>query len=237
VHFNKYSVVLRALTSFERRECPETISDKPDGFLVLLLGQRDRDVAAEALALPLVAGGLVEGDVDGVPLGLAGREGTEVPAGRELCDGRERRDAADPHLQLVVVDGRSRRGVAEVAAEGDDGVDGTGVGDAELLLLRLARLQVVEVEVDRGAVVLVADAELEGRGVDVDACRVGVGEGRSRGNGHADEDEGERTGSEDGGDGLVATTGSGGVRGHLCPLSTAGAASGISEMGGTCHFG
>jgi hypothetical protein len=220
--------------------------------VVLLLGQRDREVASEGLALPLVAGVDVQLDVDVERRRLAGLQGAEVPArGGQLADRGQRAALggttdrgddcatlgctnADRELRVVHVltGGRVREAAAEVA----DGVDGSVIAHRELFGDGLTRLQVVEVEVDRAAVVRVADAERHRSGVDVDTGGVGVVEDGVRTGDDADTEDSD--GDDAGGDDVAAALGTGvliggverGVRGHYVPFLQPEAASGISEM-------
>jgi len=172
--------------------------------LGLLLGQRDRDVATEGLALPLVAGGATELDVEDECLRLAGLDDSEVEARgqvghrgeRDLSAGR-----ADSDTELVVVERRVGGGrVGETGADAGDGGDRSVVLDVERLSDDLAGSQVVEVEIDRTDGVVVADAEDDGRRVDVDACALGVREQRSRSGDARDRNECDESDSENAGD-------------------------------------
>ena len=198
---------------------PRAISDKPDGLLWLLLGQRDREVTPEGLALPLVAGVATQLDVDHEGLRLAGLKDAEVPAVcGQLGHRNERRltgGGADADSEVLVGDGRvgGTGGVGEGAAEVGGRRDAAGVGDGEPLRDELTRLQVVEVERDRPAVVLVADAEYQRSGVDVDAGGLLVVEGRAGAAVGSEAEGGNDADTDDGTDGAVAL-GTGVLNGH-----------------------
>jgi len=211
---------------------PRAISDKPDGLLRLLLGQRDREVAPEGLTLPLVAGATAQLDVDDEGLRLAGLDDTEVPAARGQVGHRNERrlaaDGTDADPEVLVGDGRvgGTGGVGEGAAEVGGSRDGAVVGDGERLRDELTRLHVVEVERDRPAVVLVADAECQRSGVDVDTGGLLVVEGRA-GAAVGGEAEGcDHGDADDGTDGAVAL-GTGGLDGRC----------GLIERVGLVHRG
>ena len=145
----------------------------------LLLIEGDRGRGRKPHTLPLVAGARVEADVEDVGLRLAGRDGTEVDAGRQAAVGRERGDAADTHGELVDVETRTGNDRARagrrlgIDADLDGSGDAAGVGDVERLVLYFARLQVGEVEIeaaDGGLVVGQADAQ--GCRLDIDGTDV-----------------------------------------------------------------
>lgn len=191
--------------------------------VLLLLGQRDRQLATERLALPLVAGTSAELDVDPEGLRLAGLEDAEVPSARGQIGDRGERDGtaglADADPEVLVghrrVGGAGR--VVEVAAEHGDAGDGAVVADGERLRLHLAGLEAGEVEVDRAAVVLVADAERQRRRRDRDLRRLGVGVvGVRSDTGDAQREDSGDADTRDGGRcELLAVVGDG--RGHDVP--------------------
>ncbi len=172
----------------------------------LLLVEDDRDGPADGRALPLVAGALVERDVEAVGAGLAGGEGAELE-GRERRRGVEPRVAAHADLELVVVGRLEARAdavdVAGVARDLHVGRDGPGVGDVEGLVLDLARLQVGEVEVEVLRALVVAEVDRERRGADVDTTGVGRREVRADRRGqhdprhHGSDSEAATEGGED----------------------------------------
>jgi len=195
-------------------------------LLRLLLGQGDREVAPEGLALPLVAGGSTQLDVDHEGLGLAGLENAEVPAARGQVGHRNERrltaDRADADAELRVVEVLTRGRVREAAAEVGGSGDAAGVGDGERLRDELTRLQVVEVEVDDTGVVCVVDTEHHRGGVDVDARGVGVVEDSSGAGDDAESEDGSGTDADDAEHVAVALGAvrrvERGVRGHYVPF-------------------
>ena len=203
----------------KKKRAPRAFSEARR-LLWLLLGQRDRQIAAEGLTLPLVTSGAAELDVEDEGLRLARLQDAEVPT----CGQVEHRDESDrghvagPHAdpELVVVEcGVGGRRVGEVAPQVDGCRDRAVVADVEGLRDHLAGSQVVEVEVDRCAVVHVADAEHHGCGVDVDTSGVDVVERCERRDDGVDDDQGSNAQSANGSSASELLAGGGG--GHGVP--------------------
>lgn len=183
------------------------------------LVEGDRGGGADGLALPLVAGILAEGYLQGVRPRLVGAERSQ--GNRARCQLRCRSEGlVARHTDLELVGVR----VADRGADPGDGVaqrhvrgDTAGVRDREVLRLRLARLQVAEVEVEAAAVLrAAAQVERQRRRRHVDTTGVAGREVRA---GDRHEQEGRRDAEcSDAAAGTSEVLLGDGLQGHGVPL-------------------
>ena len=228
IRINFYVVLCGGHSSFRKeRECPPRVSAIRRSALL----ERHRHVGRERLVLPLVAGRLVEADLDRVGAALTGLERPEVDAAGQRGHGDlrlvrgvgQRRDRtggsiADAHLEQRQVGVRTGvgLGVADRRAELDVGRDRSGVLDRERVHLGAAGGQVGVVQRERAGVVGVAQLDGQVRRVDGDVARVAGREVSATGVDRSDQcctgDQCDRTTDDGVADGAVA------VRGHNVPF-------------------